>query len=59
MPKLDITVDEQTIILEALAQATKSAQRAQNTGKTPQIKQVYLEFEKMLTAVSGKIAGAK
>lgn len=59
MPKLDLTTDEQTIVLNALAQATSSAQRAQKTGKTPRIREVYLEHERVLRALEAKIAGAK
>ena len=59
MPKIDITTDEQTLLLEALSQATGSAKRAQTTGKTPKIKEVYAEHERVLAALAGKIAGAK
>lgn len=60
MPKLDITKDEQTIILEAMHQAVTSAQRQQNAKKgSPQIKEVYAVHERVLQALTLKIADAK
>lgn len=59
MPKLDITEQEQHILVEALAQQVRSAQRAQKTGKTPRIQEVYKEHERVLTELETKVARAK
>lgn len=59
MPKIDLTNDEQTMIMEALNTEIKSAKRAQNAGKTPHIKEVYQTHERVLQTLSNKIATAK
>lgn len=57
--KLEITPEEATLMKDALDGAIKSAKRAQNTGKNPEIKQVYERHEASLQALWGKIATTK
>ena len=59
MPKLELTQDEITMILNAIDTETKSAKRAQNTGKTPQIREVWQTHQRTLESLSHKIAAAK
>jgi len=60
MPKLDITPDEKTIMLDALDQSISSAKRQQNMkGKTLTIKSVYEQHERTLQMLKNKIAEAK
>jgi len=59
MPKLDITNDEQNLIITCVETELKSAARAQNNGKTPQIKEVYGAQVKVLEALKTKINAAK
>lgn len=57
---LQLTKDEQTLVLDALEQAISSAKRQQNTkGRTITIKEVYEKHERTLQAVKTKIAEAK
>lgn len=59
MPKIELTHEEITEVLNALDSAEKSAKRAQNTGKSPQIKEVYRIHEAGIKALSAKFATAK
>lgn len=59
MPKVDLTDGEITEIAHALDMAAKSAHRAQNTGRTPQIKAVYETQERTIDAIKHKITAAK
>lgn len=59
MPILNITKDEQTQLMECINTELKSAKRAQNTGKTPHIREVYAQHERTLNALMGKVADAK
>lgn len=59
MPKLDMTAEEVTIILNALDNEVKSAKRAQKTGKTPRIMEIYKEHERVLQALAAKVATSK
>lgn len=59
MPKLDLTQDEITMLMNAMNTEIKSAKRSQNSGKTPQIKQIYYQHERTLAALCDKIASAK
>lgn len=59
MPKLDITADEQNQLLACIDTELKSAKRAQNTGKTPHIREVYATHERTLIKLHTKIADAK
>lgn len=59
MAKLDLDTNEQNIAVMALEAYIKSAQRAQNTARTPQIKEVYAQYEKDLNIVLAKIRTAK
>jgi len=56
--QLNITKEEATIIANALAAEVTSAQRAQKTGKTPQIVEVYKIHEAVLKELEGKILKA-
>lgn len=57
--KIELDVNEITIILNALDTETKSAKRAQTSGKTPQIKEVYAQHERVISALAAKIGNAK
>lgn len=59
MPKLEINQAEKDILLHALDKALASARRQQNTGHSPQIKEVYANEERNTLAVQMKIADAK
>ena len=59
MPKIEITQDEQTLLDQALETEIKSAKRAQNSGKNPQIKEVYAIQERTLQTLKAKIGNAK
>lgn len=59
MPKLEITKEEQQTIALAIETEIKSAKRAQNNSKTPQIKEVHQALETNLTALRAKILEAK
>lgn len=59
MPKIDITEPEQKLLLQALETETKSAKRAQNTGKNPEIIAVWERHEQELLKLNAKIYGAK
>lgn len=56
MPKVDLTDGELTEISNALDLYARSAKRAQNTGRTPQIKAVWAAHEKYLTDLMHKLA---
>lgn len=57
--KLDLDNNEIAIILNALDNETKSAKRSQTSGKTPRIREVYAEHERVIAALAAKIATAK
>lgn len=59
MPKLDITTEEQHMIIEALITISKSAKRAQKTSQSPQIREVYQKHEQTITQVLLKVQAAK
>jgi hypothetical protein len=59
MPKVDLDTNDITIIHDALDQAAKSAKRAQNTGKSPQIREVYAAHERAIHQVSAKLSTSK
>lgn len=62
MPQANLTQDEWTAIANALANEVRSAQRAQKTGKTPHIVEVYKIHEgvlKELEAKAIKLANSK
>lgn len=59
MPKLEITEVERGELLEALHLSLKSAIRAQNTGRTPQIKEVWKIHEKGTRDMIHKVENAK
>jgi len=58
LPKIDLTNAEVTELLNAVDLAAKSAKRAQNTGKTPQIKEVYRIHEQGLLNLEAKLKRA-
>lgn len=58
MPQLNLTKEELTIIEGAMHLAVTSAQRAQKSGKTPQITEAYKLQEATLTEVRAKILKA-
>lgn len=59
MPKIELTTDEATMVLNAIDSEIKSAKRAQNTGKTPQIREVWATHQRVLESLSHKFANAK
>lgn len=60
MPNINVTKDEQTILMNAVADAVSSAKRQQNSKRgTPQIKEVYATHERVLNALLAKVADAK
>lgn len=59
MPKIDLTDNEVTLLLEGVDMLVKSARRAQNTGRSPQIKQVWQEHERQYIAMDTKLRAAK
>lgn len=59
MPKIDLTPDEITQIATCVETELKSAKRAQNTSKTPQLKEVWLMHERALEQLKAKITSAK
>lgn len=58
MPQMQLTQDECTAIADALKQQVTSAQRAQKTGKTPQIVEVYKLHEATLKELESKFLKA-
>lgn len=59
MPKIDFTPEEMTQIAAALETEIKSAKRAQNTSRTPQLKAVWEQHEATLAALRGKVMSAR
>lgn len=59
MPKIDLNAQEQTMLMECINTEIKSAKRAQNTGKTPHIREVYAQHERTLNALLSKVADAR
>lgn len=59
MPKLEITEIEKHQLLEALNTEIKSCNRAQNSGKSPKIKEVYALQQRELQSLYHKVDGAK
>lgn len=59
MAKIDLTTEETTALMNCIETELKSVKRAQNTGKTPHIKEVYLTHQRYLEALQSKIAQAK
>lgn len=59
MPKIDLTEGEVTELLNALDMAGKSARRAQNTGRSPQIKEVWATHERSIQNLANKLMNAK
>lgn len=60
MPKLELTKDEQVILVDALNLAKSSAARQQNAKKgSPMIKEVYAVAERVVTALLLKVQDAK
>lgn len=57
--KLDINKAEQDIIVMALDKALASARRQQNSGHSPQIKEVYAAEERNILAVQMKVGDLK
>lgn len=57
--KLEITENEQPLLVSAIDQSIASAKRSQTSGKTPQIKQVYQQHESVLQALKAKVLAAK
>lgn len=60
MPNINLSKDEQTIVMEALSQSVSSAKRQQNAKRgTATIKEVYEKHERVLQTLLNKIADAK
>lgn len=59
MAKLELDQHELTTVLEGLHLLKKSAERAQKTGRTPQIIEVWKVHERAVTALELKISQAK
>lgn len=59
MPKIELTTDEVTMTLNAIDTEIKSAKRAQNTSKTPQLREVWATHQRVLESLSHKYANAK
>lgn len=55
MPQANLTNDEWSFIAEAVRKEVTSAQRAQKTGKTPQIIEVYKMHEAVLKELEAKV----
>lgn len=55
MPRVEFTSEELTAIANALNQELVSAKRAQKTGKTPQIVQVYKLHEASIGETLSKV----
>lgn len=53
--KLDLNNGEMATILEGINQLKVSAQRAQKSGKTPRIQEVYREHETYLKKIETKL----
>lgn len=58
MPKLDFTAPELATLASGIETLIKSAQRSQNSGRTPQIKEVYKQEELVLKALASKLLAA-
>lgn len=58
MPALQLTNDELLALASTVDQAVASAQRAQKTGKSPQIVEVYRLHEATLGELKAKIIKA-
>lgn len=58
MPQINLTADELTACANAIQAQVTSAQRAQKTGKTPQIVEVYRTHEGYLKELEGKLIKA-
>lgn len=58
MPQLTLTQDECATVANAIAQQVTSAQRAQKTGKSPEIVAVYKTHEGTLKELEAKFIKA-
>lgn len=59
MPTIKILDEHIPLLTTAIDQSIASAKRAQTSGKSPQIKQVYQQHEAELQALKGLIVNAK
>lgn len=58
MPNIQLTHDEINLVVDAINLSVTSAKRAQKSGKTPQITEVYRLHEVTLTDIGNKFIKA-